>query len=129
MSRPQTRRSPAATGLRDRTHNTSNCNPSTAINPLQRIRDWNRERRIRRLSAQFLDAYRAGNKVSARGIDAARLAEIRSRSSEQIERMESNLATRIRRVVKVFTMDAFLHRHIPASLVTALFRVLRLRGA
>lgn len=35
MSTPQTRRSPAATGLRDRTHNTSASNPITAATPSQ----------------------------------------------------------------------------------------------
>jgi hypothetical protein len=116
-------------GLRDRTDNASSRNRSTAINPLQRLRDWRREHCIRSLSAQFLEAYSAGDKAKARHFDQLRLIEIRLRSPQQVERMESNLGTRIRRTVKGRTMNAFLHGYIPATLVTALFRVLRLRGA
>jgi len=37
VSAPQTRRSPAATGLRDRTHNTSAKNPITTASPAQQL--------------------------------------------------------------------------------------------
>jgi len=128
MTVPRTRRSPAATGLRDRTYNASRRNRNTAIYPLQRFHDWRREQRIRHLSAELFEAYNGGNKIAACWIDAARIAEILSRSSLQVARMEAKLITRIRRVVKVRTMGAFLRGHVPASLVIALFRALRLRG-
>lgn len=66
------------------------------MNLLQRYRDWRHERRIRRLSAEVLRLAVAGEKTSARIVDAERMALIRSRSAGQVARMERQLMERIR---------------------------------
>jgi hypothetical protein len=98
------------------------------VSALQRYRDWRLERRIKALSAECLALYSAGRKASARDADNRRMQLIRSRSPGQVRRMESRMDFNVRRTIKRRVMDAFLRGRIPSSIVTAVFRLLRLRS-
>jgi len=52
------------------------------------LNDRRIEARIRELTSKFAEAYYAGHRDLARTIDQQRMDFIRSRSPEQIERME-----------------------------------------
>lgn len=60
----------------------------------QRVRDWLREREIRRLSAGELEAIHAGDVAKADHFRAARYQAIRERSPGQIVRMERSRGLR-----------------------------------
>lgn len=53
-----------------------------------RVRDWRHERRIHRMSNEVVRLILAGEKTSARVLDAERMQLIRSRSPAQVKRME-----------------------------------------
>lgn len=95
---------------------------------LQRVRDWRHERRIHRMSNEVVRLILAGEKTSARVVDAERMQLIRSRSAGQVLRMESRMDFNVRRSIKRRVMDAFLRGRLPSTFVTAVFRLLRLRG-
>lgn len=94
----------------------------------QRIRDYLREREIRRLSVCQLEARRAGDKAKERAFDQARVQAIRERSDAQIERMEVRMGLRARTAIKRRVMGAFCRGLLPASVVTFVFRLFRLRS-
>ena len=98
------------------------------MNLPQRIRDYLREREIQRLSACVLEAILAHDKAKARQFDAVRMATIRERSAGQVERMEVRKGLRTRTAIKRHVMQAFWHGRLPASVVTFVFRVFRLRS-
>lgn len=98
------------------------------MNLPQRIRDYLREREIRRLSACQLEAREAGDKAKERAFDQARMTAIRERSAGQVQRMEVHMGLRTRTAIKRHVMQAFWHGRLPASAVTFLFRVFRLRS-
>jgi hypothetical protein len=92
----------------------------------QRILDYLREREIRRLSRAMLEAIQAGDAAKARRFDEARYEAIWARSPQQVERMEIRLGLRPRIMGGVLV--AFLCGHLPASVVSAVFRLLKLRS-
>lgn len=98
------------------------------MSALQRYRDWRLERRIKALSGEFLALIKAGEKTSARIVDAERMELIRSRSPSQVARMEARMDFNVRRTIKRRVMDAFLRGRIPSTFVAAVFKLLRLRS-
>lgn len=64
------------------------------MNLVQRIRDWQHERRIRRLSRRCYEAYSSGDKAMAYLFDELRMTAICKRSPAQIRRMERRLGMR-----------------------------------
>ena len=58
------------------------------MNLPQRIRDYLREREIRRLSACMCEAFEARDVATARVFDAMRVQAVLGRSDAQVERME-----------------------------------------
>lgn len=61
------------------------------MNILQRYKDWQNERRITRLSRQVVRLMLTGKKTAARLADCMRMSAIRSRSPQQIARMERRM--------------------------------------
>jgi hypothetical protein len=57
----------------------------------QRITDWLRERRIKRLSSEVLRLAQTGQGADARALQVVWIAEINARSPAQIERMERRM--------------------------------------
>jgi len=137
MRAGQTRRSPAATGLRDRTHNTSRLNRITPADLTQRcaaklrerIADHINEYRIRRASRAYLVAARCGDR-SAQVAAWTRYGALHARRSPAcVARLESKLGTRVRRTIKQGLMSAFLQGALPRGCVAAAFRLFGLRDA
>lgn len=65
------------------------------MNFIQRIKDWLRERRIRRLSDEMKPMLKRGDYVAAEAHWLRIKAELQARSRQQIARMESRIASRI----------------------------------
>lgn len=66
------------------------------MNPLlQRLADWRRERRIRRLGAECLRLYKADLRDAARTAGDQMMQECRDRSPQQVARMERALNRRL----------------------------------
>lgn len=137
MSLSRTRRSPAATGLRDRTHNTSALNPTTVSSPWKnavaklrnRLADQVNEHRLRRASRAYLAAATRGDR-SAQVAAWARYSALHAkRSPACIARLEARLGTRMRRTIKRQLMTAFLHGALPSRFVAVVFRLFGLREA
>lgn len=61
----------------------------------QRIRDYLREREIRRLSAGQMEARRAGDKAKERQFDAMRMHTIKERSAGQWARINARAEKRM----------------------------------
>ena len=65
------------------------------MNLPQWIRDYLREREIRRLSACEIEALLAGDKAKAKHFDAARMQAIRDRSAGQWVRIDARAKARM----------------------------------
>lgn len=65
------------------------------MNPIQRIQDWLRERRIARLGHQMGAAYMCGDKARARALLALWQAEFGKRSPQQLQRMQARDEARL----------------------------------
>jgi hypothetical protein len=65
-----------------------------AMSILQRIRDWRHERYIKRLGASCQKAIDAGDRLMTRVYWRLMCDAIRSRSPQQIERMERRMGLR-----------------------------------
>ncbi|WP_395119661.1 hypothetical protein ACFCQI_01725 [Rhodanobacter sp. FW102-FHT14D06] len=63
---------------------------------MQRFRDWQNERRIRRLADKLKAAHAAGDRILARFYWRLMVDAINTRSARQIERMDRHIMERIR---------------------------------
>lgn len=94
----------------------------------QRIRDYLREREIDRLAAGCREAMDAGDKAKAPHFFQQMSRAIAARSREQVERMEISQGLRARTTIKQHLMRGYCCGLIPASVVTFVFRLFRLRS-
>lgn len=66
------------------------------MNLIERIADWQRERRIERLKGHVLRAMRRGGSAEARKVSVLFDAEMAMRSDAQIDRMTRDLERKLR---------------------------------
>lgn len=93
----------------------------------QRITDYLRERRIRRMACECKRLMAAGRSDEGRIAFQQMTLEIRARSPEQVARMEQAKGLEPRRALKVALVNAHCNGLLPAWAVTAMFRAFRLR--
>jgi len=137
MDESSARKSPAATGLRDRTHNTSALNPITGVSQAHgiaaklrdRLADHINEHRLRHASRAYLAAATRGDRSGQVAAWTRYSALHAKRSPACIARLEAQLGIRLRRTIKRQLMTAFLHGALPGRFVTVAFRIFGLREA
>jgi hypothetical protein len=137
MDESWARKSPAATGLRDRTHNTSVSNPITGVSHVHgvaaklrdRLVDHINEHRLRHASRAYLAAATRGDRSAQVAAWKRYRALHAQRSPACVARLEARLGMRLRRTIKRQLMTAFLHGALPGRFVTVAFRIFGLREA
>lgn len=95
---------------------------------LQRIRDWRHARLIRRLADRCCAARTAGDRIRTRLYWYLMIDAVKARSAGQVARMELRAGLRTRTAIKQHVMRAFWRGLLPASVVTFVFRLFRLRS-